>query len=183
MDFEELVEKRYSVRRYAGTPVERELIEKCVEAARLAPSACNAQPWHFVAADEPELVGRIAPLTSTAGVPINSFVKQAPIIVAVVTEKPNLSSRFGAAVKKTPFHLIDVGIAAEHFCLRAAELGLGTCLLGWFDKEGVKEALGIPRSKEVPLLITMGYPSTDKVPQKKRKDLDTILDFNRYVVG
>lgn len=182
MDFIELTKRRYSVRSYSDKTVERDLIEKCVEAARAAPSACNSQPWHFVVADEPELVGRIASLTSTAGVPINSFVKQAPVIAAVVTEKPNLSSRFGAAVKKTPFHLIDVGIAAEHFCLCAAELGLGTCMLGWFNKERVKEALEIPQSKEVPLLITVGYSSTDKVPQKKRKELDAILDYNRYPV-
>lgn len=180
MNFLELTERRYSVRSYTDRPVERDLIKKCVEAARTSPSACNSQPWHFVVADEPDLVRRIAPLTTSAGIPINSFVKKAPVIAAVVTEKPNLSSRFGAAVKKTPFHLIDVGIAAEHFCLCAAELGLGTCMLGWFNKEGVKEALEIPKSKEVPLLITVGYSSTDKVPPKKRKELDSILDFNRY---
>jgi nitroreductase len=180
MTFEELARKRYSVRHYAERPVERLKIEACVEAARLAPSACNAQPWRFVVADDPSLAARIAPLTTTPGVPINSFVQQAPVIVALVTERPNLSSRFGAAIQKTPFHLIDVGIAAEHFCLQAAELGLGTCMLGWFDKKKIKRILGIPARKELPLLITLGYPKNEEIPKKARRDLDEILDYRRY---
>ncbi|MBT3272389.1 MAG: NAD(P)H nitroreductase [Spirochaetales bacterium] len=180
MTFGELVNKRRSVRSYSDTPVEREKLQECVEAARLAPSACNSQPWHFVVADEPDLVRKIAPLTTTAGIPINAFVQQAPVIVALITERPNLSSSLGALVKGTPFHLLDVGIAAEHFCLRAAELGLGTCMLGWFNKKALKKLLEIPSKKEVPLLIAIGYPSSEEVPQKKRKPLDEIMDFGKY---
>lgn len=183
MNFQELVERRYSVRGYSDRPVEREKITRCVEAARMAPSACNAQPWSFVVADEAEMVRCIAPLTSTAGVPINGFVKEAPVIVAVLSERPNLLSRFGAAVKKTPFYLIDGGIAAEHFCLAAAEQGLGTCMLGWFDKEGVRAVYGIPKKMEIPLLITLGYPKNDKIPKKKRKGLDEILRFATYTAS
>lgn len=180
MTFRELVLRRYSVRKYADTPVELEKIEACVETARHAPSACNAQPWRFVVASEPDLIRRIAPLTTTAGVPINAFVTQAPAIVAIVTERPNLSSRLGALVRRTPFHLIDVGIAAEHFCLHAAEVGLGTCMLGWFNKKAVKELLRIPVRKELPLLITVGYPLTDEIPPKNRKPLEEILDIGSY---
>ena len=180
MTFHELVNRRYSVRKYSEAPVEIEKIEACAEAARNAPSACNSQPWRFVVANEPDLIRRLAPLTTTTGVPINSFVREAPVIVAVVTERPNLSSRLGAQVKRTPFHLIDVGIAAEHFCLCATELGLGTCMLGWFNKKAVKELLHIPSRKELPLLITVGYPLTDEIPSKNRKPLGEILDIGAY---
>lgn len=177
MTFSDLIRARYSLRTYSDRPVEREKLTACVEAARLSPSACNSQPWSFIIVDDPELISRIAPLTTSAAVPINKFVTQAPAIAVVVSERPNLSSRFGAAVKRTPFYLIDVGIAAEHFCLQAAELGLGTCMLGWFDQAAVKRTLGIPRRKKVPLLITIGYPREGKPPDKRRKELKEILDF------
>ena len=177
MTFSDLVRARYSLRSYSDRPVERKKLTACVEAARLSPSACNSQPWRFIIVDDPELISRLAPLTTSTAVPINKFVDQAPAIAVVVSERPNLSSRLGAAVKRTPFYLIDVGIAAEHFCLQAAELGLGTCMLGWFDQAGVKRILDIPKRKKVPLLITIGYPREEKQPEKRRKDLNEILDF------
>ena len=180
VSFTDLIQKRYSVRSYTDTPVDREKIEACVEAARLAPSACNSQPWRFLVVDKPELIKRIAPLTRIPGISMNSFVEKAPVLIALVGERPNLSSSLGAVVKKTPFYLIDIGIAAEHFCLRAAELGLGTCMLGWFGNKKIKRLLNIPMVKKLPILITLGYPGKDEIPQKARKSLADIIDYNRY---
>ncbi len=180
MSFAELVRNRYSVRNYRDTPVEKEKLTACIEAAGLAPSACNAQPWHFVVVDDPEIVRKIAPLTTTPGVPINGFVDQAPALAALTAERPNLTSSLGGLIKKTPFYLIDIGITAGHFCLQAAELGLGTCMLGWFNKRAVKRLLGIPAKKDLVLLITVGYPADDEIPPKERKPVSEILDFGSY---
>ena len=137
MEFSELILKRQSDRKYQDKPVARELIIKCIEAARMAPSACNSQPWTFVVVDEPELCAEMA--SAAASIGMNKFVAQAPVIVAVVQERMNLSARIGCAIKDKEYSLLDIGIAVEHFCLQAAELGLGTCILGWFDEKKVRK--------------------------------------------
>jgi nitroreductase len=183
VNFLEHARRRYSLRDYAETPVDRTIITRCVEAAGLAPSACNAQPWHFVIADETEALQELAAAAVTPGLPINSFVRHAPVIAALIAERPNITSRIGGYLKQKPFYLMDVGIAAEHFCLQAAEEGLGTCMIGWFDESRVKSILQIPEPKSVALLITAGYPSREGSPSKKRKGLEEILSWERYSAG
>jgi len=178
--FLDLVRARYSLRSYQDRPVGREVILRCLEAARLSPSACNAQPWHFTVADEPSLVKSLAAVARLPGTRLNGFVSQAPVIVAVTGESPNGTSRIGSLLKGKPMHLIDIGIAAEHFCLQAADEGLGTCLLGWYDEKAVKKLLGIPRAKRLYLLITLGYPATPDIPAKQRKPLRTVSGWNGY---
>ncbi|NLV24283.1 MAG: nitroreductase [Deltaproteobacteria bacterium] len=178
--FLSLTRKRFSARAYLPRPVPGDKLDRCLEAARLAPSACNAQPWTFVVIDDAETRARLADLTSEGWLPLNHFTKQAPLMIAVVVEPANLSSRFGAWIKKRDFPLIDIGIAAEHFCLQAAEEGLGTCLLGWFQEEKVKSLLGVPRSKRIGLLITLGYPADPSVPAKNRKPLAAMVCRDRY---
>jgi len=175
-----LVERRQSVRRYLDKPVEREQIALCLEAARLSPSTSNSQPWRFVVVDEPELKDLLASRTAGPLGTFNTFASQAPVLVAVVTEAPNLEARVGALVKRREFSLIDIGIAAVQFCLQAAELGLGTCIMGWFDERGVKRALGIPRGRRVHLMISLGYPADGGPRPKKRKSLTQIHAYNRY---
>ena len=94
---------RQSVRAYSKKIVEREKIEKCIEAARLAPSACNAQPWKFIVVDEPELKNKIADLTTTKMIPMNHFTKQAPVHIVVVMEKPNFTSKMGEILRDKTF--------------------------------------------------------------------------------
>ena len=156
MQFSDLIAARQSVRQYLDRPVEQEKIRECLEAARLAPSASNAQPWRFVVVDEPGLRREVARETFGRLVSFNHFSLQAPVLVVVVAEGGKLGTRLGDAVRRRPYSLIDVGIAAEHFCLRAAELGLGTCMLGWFDERGVKRRLGVPAGRRVDLVITLG---------------------------
>ena len=177
MDFYDLIQKRQSDRRYdASRQVDRDLVMKCLEAARLAPSACNSPPWKFVVVDQPDLKGQMA--EAAAGMGMNRFATEVPVIVAVVLEKMNLTARIGSVIKDKEYSLLDVGIAVEHFCLQAAELGLGTCILGWFDEKKVKKLLGVDR-RRIPLLITLGYPAGATRP-KSRKTLEEMSSWNKY---
>lgn len=176
MEFLDLVKLRQSDRKYIDKPVARELIGSCLEAARLAPSACNSQPWKFVVVDSPELLPDIA--DAAAGMGMNKWAKEAPVIVAVVLEKMNLTARIGSVIKDKEYSLLDVGIAVEHFCLQAAELGLGTCIMGWFDEKRVKKLLGI-KNRRVPLLISLGYSAAD-TRNKSRKKLEDMSSWNKY---
>jgi nitroreductase len=180
MAFLDLVQTRFSVRAYLPQMVEKEKIERCLEAARLAPSACNAQPWKFIVVDEPELREKIARETFSSLFTFNKFVLQAPALVVLVMEKPNVTSQIGSALKKREFNLIDTGIAAEHFCLQAADEGLGTCMLGWFNEKKVKQLLQIPARKRIALIITIGYPDPKYTRKKVRKGLEEIRSFNKY---
>jgi len=180
MSFLDLVNKRYSVRNYKTTPVPQEKVIRCIEAARLAPSACNSQPWKFIIADEPELVNELAKAAFEGLLDFNHFAFKAPVLVLIVSERENLSAKFGSIVKKKNFTLMDIGIAAEHFCLQAAEEGLGTCIIGWFNEKKVKKILSIPKLKRVELVITVGFSADEKIPLKKRKSMDEILSCNKY---
>ena len=131
--------------------------------------------------DNPELKKAVAATTSNKLLPLNHFTNQAPVIVAIINEGSNLSASIGGILKKKQFHLLDIGIASEHFCLQAVEEGLGTCMLGWFNEKKVKKLLSIPESKRVELLITVGYPTTDKLRKKLRKEINEIVSYNSYV--
>lgn len=176
MDFERLINVRQSDRKYSGRPVDRSLLIRCLEAARIAPSACNSQPWKFIVVDEPGLLAGMQ--EAAAGMGMNKWVSEAPVIVAVVLEKMNLTARIGSVIKDKEYSLLDVGIAVEHFCLQAAELGLGTCIIGWFDEKKVKKLLDIPK-RRVPLLISVGYSDSEH-RKKVRKSLEEMSSWNRY---
>jgi nitroreductase len=178
--FSELVRTRESVRSYLPEPVNPESIERILEAARLSPSACNAQPWTFIVVNEPELKNRLADATSNRAIGLNHFTKQAPIHLVIVMEPGNLTSRFGSMVKHKHFPLIDIGIAAEHICLAATAEGLGTCMIGWFDEAAVRKLLAIPASKRPILIITLGHPVQPGQREKKRKLPDEVIRYNGY---
>ena len=177
--FLDLVRQRQSCRAFLPKDVPRDLILKCVEAARLSPSACNSQPWHFVIADEPDLVKRLADSVFSGIYAMNAHAKTAPVLVAVVRERSATTAAFGGFFRGTKFNLIDTGIAAEHFCLQAAELGLSTCWLGWFDETKAKMILRIPWNKKIDCLISLGYPA-DTPREKSRKPLNEIHDFGVF---
>ena len=181
MDFLDLSRSRQSVRKYSNRIIEKDKLEKCLEAARLAPSASNSQPWKFIIIDDPELKDVVAKHTYSAAVSFNKFAHQAPIIVAIVLEKPKIITQIGIAIQKREWPLIDIGIAAEHFCLQAEQEGLGTCMIGWYDAEPVKKLLGIPGKRTLALLITLGYPVDGyRLRKKVRKEMEKFRSFNRY---
>ena len=173
----EVIANRQSDRSYKATPVEPEKIQLCIEAGRLAPSACNAQPWKFVVVDNQELKNKIA--ACGASMMMNKFLSQVPVIVVVVLEKANATSFIGGLVKGKDFTVMDIGIAVENICLQATELGLGTCILGWFNEKKVKQLLHIPKSRRVPLMLSIGYPDGEK-RTKIRKTTEEICSYNRY---
>ncbi len=180
MDFNELVVQRESTRKYLDKPVEQEKIEAIMEACRLAPSACNSQPWRFVVATDPEVRDRLASASYGPLLRFNKFAREAPVIAAIIGEKPNWLSRIGGNVKDKDFYLMDIGIVAQHFCLQATDLGLGSCMLGWFDEPAARKILKVPDNKRILLLITLGYPANEKNRKKIRKSPGELYTLNQY---
>lgn len=177
MSFMDLVQKRRSVRSYRPDPVPREALDRCLEAARLAPSACNSQPWSFIVVDRPELREHFTEAAFSGLHSMNSFAKDAPVHIAVVRENAKTAARFGGFFQGIDFTLIDIGIACEHLVLQAAEEDIGSCYFGWFSEKGVKRVLGLPRGSRVDLLICLGYTDRPLQAPKQRKLLDEIRRY------
>jgi len=177
MTFLELAKKRRSTRKYSAKSVPREVIERCLEAARLAPSACNSQPWSFIVVDNGKGRNDLAEAAFSGIHSMNTFAKKAPVLIIVVTEQSVYVAKVGGYLKGVQYNLIDVGIACEHLCLAAAEEGVGTCWLGWFNEKAVKKVLGLPDNKKVDVIISMGYPENEEPREKIRKALDQIRRY------
>jgi nitroreductase len=177
----DLIKHRKSVRDFLDKPVEREKIMMCLEAARLAPSASNSQPWRFIVVDDKQLKDKLCHAAFRGIYWINSFCKTAPVMVIVISEKSKFLSRIGGMFRGTKYYLIDIGIACEHFVLEAEDLGLGTCWIGWFNERAVKSILNIPENKKIDILIALGYYDRGKLgPEHDREPIDKIVSFNSY---
>ena len=171
MNFLEIAQARQSCRSYdAARPVEEEKLSAILEAVRLAPSACNSQPYHFtVCRGETEQ----AVAKATMGMGMNKFAAQAPILI-VVSEAPyNKTAAMGARVKGNDYRSIDIGIATAYLTAEAAAQGLGSCILGWLDDGKIREICGLEHP--VRLVITLGYPANDTLRTKKRKTLAELV--------
>ncbi len=177
MKFLELVRKRKSTRKYSNKPIPREVLDKCMEAARLAPSACNSQPWKFIIIKSDPLKNRVVRECFSGVYAINSFVKKADVIVVVVRQKANYKSRLGGKFRKVDFSLIDIGIACDHLTLQAEELGVGSCWIGWFNEKELKKILEIPKKDKIDVIISLGYPEKQYVKPKKRKSLNETREY------
>jgi len=175
----ELILRRQSDRRYSRKHIETEKLERILEAGRMAPSACNAQPWKFVVATDKNVIRSLAEAASAKLLGMNTFVGQANVIVVIVREKPNITSRIGGTLKNKDYSHIDIGIAAGNICLQAAAEGIGSCIIGWFDEARIKKIFGIPSSKRIDLIITLGYSKND-YRNKKRKPKEETVSFNKY---
>ncbi len=175
----DIIKRRHSVRGYQSRPVEKEKIEAVVEAARLAPSASNAQPWRFIAVTDRDTRRELVE-KGLGGVVPNRWAETAPVIVVGCAKLNVLTHRLAEAAKGVHYHQIDLGIAMEHMALRATEIGLGSCWIGWFKERPIKKILDIPRPWKVISLLALGYPAQDEPPQKDRLPLDEILFFDRF---
>jgi len=174
-----LLESRQSDRRYTDRPVEKEKIDRITEAGRISPSACNGQPWHFIVVDEPELRKKVAAATASEVLRMNTFVSQAPVLIVIIREKSNLTSRAGDLIKSKDYSLMDIGIATASMAIQATAEGLGSCIVGWIDERSISKVLGIPKSKRVELVMTIGY--TDSTHRMKtRKPEEEVITRNRY---
>jgi nitroreductase len=161
--------------------VEAEKLRALIESVRMAPSASNTQPWKLILVDDPEIKEQVAKATFSKAFSFNQFTMEAPVIAVLAVEKHSVLTQVVGWLKKRPFYLVDIGIAAAQFCLQATDLGLGTCMLGWFDEAEVKKILQIPRAMRVALLITVGYEA-ENLPAhaKARKAADGMSSWNKY---
>ena len=172
MNVTEIAMTRQSCRSYdEERPVEPEKLQAIMEATRLAPSACNGQPYHFTIC-QGELAQEVA--RATMGMGMNKFAAQAPILI-VVSEEPYVkSAAVGAKVKKNDYRSMDIGIAVAYLTAEATAQGLSTCILGWLDDEKLRQLCGL--KNPVRLVITLGYAKEgDKLRPKKRKDMDKLF--------
>jgi len=174
-----LMNKRQSERKYTDQPVEKEKIDRIIEACRLSPSACNGQPWKIIVVDDPSMKLKVAEATKSDIFRMNTFVDMAPLLLVVVREKSNFTSRAGDLVKRRDYSLIDIGIATASIVYQAAAEGLGSCIIGWFDEKKIKRLLSIPGAKRVEVVITLGYADNPH-RMKVRKATDEVVSYNKY---
>lgn len=171
MNFMEIARARQSCRAYDETKaVEPEKITAMLEAARIAPSACNGQPYHFTVCR-----GKTAldVAKATAGLGMNKFAVQAPVLI-VVSEKPYVkSAAMGAKIKGNDYRSMDIGIAVAYLTAEATAQGLSTCILGWLDDEKIRSLCGL--DQPVRLVITVGYARDETIRPKKRKELAELV--------
>jgi nitroreductase len=176
--FQELVRNRRSIRRYLDKPVEREKILTCIEAARLAPSADNVQPWRFLIIDDPKLKTQYAKKVFSGIYSISGFAEKAPVLILILARLDIIANRIGRQIQNLQFYLLDIGIAGEHIVLQAEELGLGSCWIAWFNIRKARKFLKIPRKYKIVSMLAMGYFEKRPSKEKKRKKLEEIAWFN-----
>ena len=165
-DLLSLIRRRRSIRRFQRRPLPKEILERLIEAARWAPSASNVQPWQFIVVTDEEVrraVGREARFLF-----VKSYhVAEAPAIIVICGDP------------RSPFYLHDCCIAGTHILLEAAALGLGTCWIGLFKEERIKEILRIPERWKVVALIAVGYPAEEPTPPPRLK-LEEVLHWEGF---
>ena len=182
MDVKTAIETRHSVRKFADKPVEREKLNECLEAARLAPSACNSQPWHYIVIDDPQVKETFCKEAFSGVYNMTAWAAKAPVLVAVVSDRGNFTSQIGNFFRNTEFFLVDQGISGEHFVLRAWELGLGTCWIGWLNSTKAEKFFKLPKGKKIEHIFAVGYPAQGEKPSilHGRKKLEEIVSYNKY---
>lgn len=175
MEYNELIKTRQSCRNFEGEKrVSKEDITVILESASLAPSACNAQPYHFYVADKAEDANEIAKLTQSMG--MNKFTSEVPVFVVVCEGAYNKTALVGSKVKDQDYRSVDIGLAVSQMCLCATTLGLSTCILGWFDEKKVQQKLDT--KARVRLIIALGYAKAgDKIREKSRKNMSDIVTY------
>ena len=172
MNFTEIAKTRQSCRKYnSEKAVEREKLDAILESARLAPSACNGQPYHLTVC-----TGETAKAAASAvmGMGMNKFAAEAPVLIVISEEDYVPTAALGAKVKKNDYRSMDIGIVAAYITAEAAAQGLGSCILGWLDDDKLRKVCDL--DKPVRLVITIGYPAEgDTLRTKKRKSIDELV--------
>ena len=173
MNFSEIANNRYSCRNYnPDKAVEEEKLSAVLSSARLAPSACNGQPY-MLTVSRGEKAKKVA--RATMGMGLNKLASDAPVLI-VISEMPYVkSAALGAKVKGNDYRSIDIGIVAAYITAEAAAQGLGSCILGWLDDAKIREICSLDGA--VRLVITLGYPKDVKIPEKKRKDFESLIKY------
>ena len=174
MDYLEIARTRQSCRSYdAARPVEEEKLLACLEAARLAPSACNAQPYHITVAQG--VMGQ-AVGAATRSMGMNGFTREVPVFLVISEAAYNRTASVGSKVKQQDYRSVDIGIAAAYLTAEAQSQGLSTCILGWFDEKTLQALLNT--NARVRLIIAIGYArADDALRTKKRKSLEELVTW------
>jgi len=177
--FLKLCRLRRSVRKFADRPVERPVLEYCLEAARLAPSADNTQPWRFIVLDDPKQKQALANAVFRGVFTASRWAAKAPVLVCLLLKEHALV-KLGGGAAGVKLQVLDAGIAGEHFALAAAEQGLGTCWIGWFDSRACIRHLGLKgRGYKAVALFAVGYPAPDtRLREPRRKPLADVAFWN-----
>lgn len=170
----DIINARFSCRAYKPDPVSREDLEKIVEAARQAPSACNRQPWRFVVATDPVLRARLLAEGTLPGLGMK-WAEQAPVILVLGVRKSVITHQVAPLVSHVEYPLLDLGIAGEQAVLQATELGLGTCWIGWIRPKEIRRLVGWPREVTPQALITVGWPAARPERRSPRLRLGEIV--------
>ena len=180
MNFTELAKTRRSIRAYEKRDITREDLRLCVEPACHAPSACNSQPWKFIIVDDPSVRKDISQTAFSGPYEMNAFASDASAFIIICTEETKFPAWMGGKLRNTDFRKIDLGIACSHIVLQAHELGIGTCILGWFNEKKIKKILSVPASRRIELVISLGYSAQKVIHEKDLKEGKKVLSFNTY---
>ena len=173
MNFTEIALARQSCRSYdESREVEPEKLSAILEAARLAPSACNSQPFHFTVC-RGQAAKEVA--AATQGMGMNKFSSQAPVLIVISEGAYSQSAALGAKVKGNDYRSIDIGITTAYLTAEATAQGLSTCILGWLDDEKIRKICDL--DQPVRLVITLGYAKDDALRTKKRKELSELVTY------
>jgi nitroreductase len=175
-NFIELLSKRKSCRNYSTRDVSQEAINNCLEAARLAPSACNKQPWKFIIVKNSTIKENLYHKALLPCLPM-PWIQNAPVIVAICAESDFITHKLAPFISNIDYRLIDIGITGEHFVLAAEAQGLASCWIGWFKQKKVKKILKIPKKINVISLMTLGYSAEENVDVLEKK---SIYDISFY---
>ena len=175
-DFMELCRKRQSCREYSGRPVEHEKLQAIMEAVRLTPSGCNSQPWSFVVVEDAQILPEVVKCAQSFD--NNPWADKAGAFVVVLEEYAQLMPQLRKLIDSQYFAKSDLGAACYGMTLAAEDLGLGSCIIGVFDRPRLRELLAIPKEKQIHMILALGYPAEDTVREKKRKPMQEIV---RYV--
>jgi len=179
MKLDQILNTRRSVRSFDSRPVIEKDIISIIEAARLSPSACNSQTWRFIFVTHREIIRKICHEAMRPVIP-NKWLEQAPLVIVGCSQLDVIANRVGARVTGIEYYQIDLGIAMEHMVLKATELGLGTCWIGWFDETHLKGILGIPKKIKVSALLAVGYPKETPGKKRKRKPTEKIAFSEKW---
>jgi nitroreductase len=175
----QVIARRVSCRAYQTSPVPEAHLQQILEGARLAPSACNQQPWRFAVVRTPDLRRRIVEDGFLAGIKM-TWAIDAPVHVVIGMERSFVTHRLAASVSGVDYPWVDIGIAGEHLVLAATELGLGTCWIGWIRPRVLAKIVTWPASVKPVVVITVGYPSnaeTGPIPTSRRKPLAELVKW------
>jgi len=165
----EAIRKRQSVRSYQDKEIPEDVLQQILEAGRLAPSANNKQHWKFIVVKDDDLRKKLVPACKN-----QKFIGEAPVVIVGCGTDPDYVMTCGEHS-----YSIDLTIALDHMSLEAASLGLGTCWIGAFYQDQVKEILGVPENVRITSLMPLGYPKVLGT-KTERKSLSEIICYEKY---